>query len=151
MFYFLIPSAFVIAGGYFLLKILQDYLKAKATHTWPSIQGIVVESRIEEKGSSGEFSYKPVVVYEYEINGFLLKSSDLIVGGQSLTNGSYFQAGKLVRDFPLGQTVDVIYNPANPKDSVLLKGRFSKDFYLQAGFVLFLFVMAILSYCLVLI
>lgn len=146
MFQVLIPPAFMVAGSFILLKCLQDYLKGRATHTWPKIQGIVVESRIEEKGSAGEFNYKPVVTYEYKVDGTSFKSSNLMIGGQYLTNGSYFQAEKITGEFPLGRVVDVIYNPANHKDSVLQEGFYTKSVLTQLGIAMVLFFIAILSF-----
>jgi hypothetical protein len=130
--------------SFILYNSYRDYLKAKATYEWPSTLGSVVASEIKEKSSDGGFSYEPVVTYEYQVEGNTLRSSKLKIS-EVITNGSYSQAEKLIRHFPVGRKVDVIYNPEDPQESVLVEGMSSKWLWTTIGFAVFFFILAAIA------
>jgi hypothetical protein len=84
-------------------------------------EGFVVETRIEEQGGGGEFSYKPVVVYQYTVGGASYRGDRLSFGGEP-TDGSHSEAEGIVSAFPKGKPVAVQYDPADPARAVLYSG-----------------------------
>jgi hypothetical protein len=142
----LIACASVAYGTYFLLRCRRNYLKAVATYKWPSTPGTVVSSEIKKIGSSDNFLYDPIVTYEYYLEGKTFRSCKLKIADEFLADGSYAQAEKLTRNFPVGRNVDVIYNPEAPQESVLVEGIIAKSLWLGIGIAVFFYVMAVIAF-----
>ena len=141
-----LPWVYLGIGIIFLVRCYRTYLHANATLSWPSTQGTVVTSEIKETGSSGQFTYKPVIIYAYQVHGKSLQSSKLQLGDEFLTDGSHSQAEKLISEFPVGQSVVVFYNSEDPRDSVLVEGIATKFLWLGVFVSLLFFVFAALAF-----
>lgn len=141
-----VPLACTAYGTYFLIRCLRNYLRAKATYRWPSTHGIVVSSEIKTLGSSHNCLYYPVITYEYELEGKTRRSTQLKLGDEFLTDGSHFQAERVTRDFPVGRSVDVNYNPRDLGDTVLVEGIFRTSFWLGIPIAIFFYIMAAIAY-----
>ena len=93
-------------------------IKALDSESWPSVEGEILESKLERSKSDGATKYRANVNYIYEIaeKEFTGKK----IGFSALATKSYTQ--KLIERYPVGENVEVYYNPENHSDSVLLPG-----------------------------
>ncbi len=90
--------------------------RARASGTWPLIDGEIVTSRIETH-TSEEGTYQSAdIEYRYQVDGKEFKSEVIVIGGHS-----YSAYGAVAR-YPKGQPVNVAYNPAKPHQAVLEPG-----------------------------
>ena len=116
--------------GSFLLYIgILDILRAGSSMFWPSVQGVVVESYVEQRShilntrpgrSSLSITHNPYVLYRFNVHGDgysgnRIKSVDL---GSSDSE----RAIKIVDSYPEGRNVSVFYLPENPNESLLEPG-----------------------------
>ncbi len=114
---------FIGGGGYLIYRSIQDRKKAKASLSWPSTTGRVIESRVIESRSTdsdGDISttYKPYIRYEYQVVGATFTSDKLSIG-PAVSTSNYRKSEEKVRRMPPGTPVTVFYNPDDPIDAVL--------------------------------
>ena len=101
---------------------------AKASSSWPKVQGQVVESDVErERSRSGtgrnrrtKTTYKANVFYDYSVNGTKYSSHKVSFGEYSSSSPGH--ARRIVNRYPKGKTVEVHYNPEKPQVAVLEPG-----------------------------
>lgn len=87
--------------------------KRKASRLWPSTTGTIINSDIHlSRDSDGSTQEDARIVYSYNVGGKAFNSSRI----GFITVGT---ASQLVRRYPVGQQVEVYYDPANPSSSVL--------------------------------
>lgn len=109
---FQIAGAIVFALGLILLPI--SYTRDRQTRLareWGEVSGRVIQSQIRSD-SSGPFGF---VEYEYRVGGKAYRS-----------NRVRFESTRSTIDtsrYPESATVQVFYNPANPDEAVLDRGR----------------------------
>lgn len=127
-------------GG--LVLTAREYLRGRATAKWPTTEGVVVETRVEESGGGEGFSYKPVVVFRYQVAGAEY-TSDRLSFGDDITNGSHSEAERLVSALPKGRPVTVRYDPTDPGRAVLVAGVPAGWLKWSAGFSVLSLVMAV--------
>ncbi|MBC2776586.1 DUF3592 domain-containing protein [Parasphingopyxis marina] len=98
--------------------------RASAASDWPSADGRILSSYIEEQESRDEdneviITFYPRVTYRYFVagNGF---SSDAIrlIADQGYADS--YDAEDFLSDYPEGAAVEVFYDPENPGDSALV-------------------------------
>ncbi len=99
--------------------------EAWASRTWVRTKGIVCKTSIDYQGG-GEIdrpkkkhSFFPNVIYRYEVNAKEYSNDRLHFG---LSRGSEEQAQAVATYYWEGREVDVMYNPKNPRQSVLKPG-----------------------------
>lgn len=114
---------FLGGGGYMIYRSVQDRKKARASLTWPSTQGRVIESRVVESHSSDSdgdttTNYRPYIKYEYEVVGSTFTSDKLAIG-PAVSTSNYRKSEEKVKRMPVGAAVTVFYNPDDPTDAVL--------------------------------
>ena len=116
-------------GTLVLLVVIAALREAAAMKRWPIATGRVLSSKVEEYreiAGAGDYSgsrtrmtlYRPVVLYEYEVNGKRLQGNR-ITQSSGLNRGIPDFAEKIVQRYKNGTTVDVRYNPKRPADCVL--------------------------------
>ncbi len=106
--------------GFFLYKRNQQSMAYRqSTQTWQSTSGMVVMSSVQRKHTGRSYSNYPVVVYIYSVNGQQYQSQRIKAGEQFLNVRVIGQAEATVTRYPIGSTITVYYNPANPAESVL--------------------------------
>ena len=124
VFLFLLGLLFAAVGGFvsfYFGKPLID--EAKASESWPTVQGSVTESRLESHTDDGSTTYSVHVVYEYTVKGQRLVSDRVWFGGDySTSERSGMQ--QIVRDHPVGKQVTVYYSPDDPTEAVLMPGAY---------------------------
>jgi hypothetical protein len=140
LFFFLIFFAVGAGLSYWGWTILQD---ARASASWPSVQGQVTSSEVERSTSEGDTSYLPQVDYAYTVNDVSYRGDRITFGQNSY--GSRRGAEEVVARYPVGQTVAVYYDPVEPDSAVLEPGVSSGSYIvisIGAVFVLISLVLA---------
>ncbi|WLI91137.1 DUF3592 domain-containing protein [Massilia sp. R2A-15] len=114
--YLLIFCTFIGALSIFgLVHFGLDYAAANAAGSWPTVEGIVIESE-PVRGCGKGSSYYPVVKYSYVIDGTTFRGDRVAYGNGC---GSYSGARSVTKNFQLGAAVTVHVNPSDSTDSVL--------------------------------
>lgn len=132
-----------LAPLFFLLVVIFGIIgfvnrnKAKKAGGWPSIQGKVIEARLEEHANSDpeDFSmanFRPVITYQYEVNGKVYNSNKT---GMIPMNYDQKTAQKKLDAFPLGSALTVYYNPEKPEEALLNPSKTTANIFLIIGIV----------------
>ena len=122
----------LVCGGFGLLVLallISSLREAAAMKRWPVAKGRVLSSTVEQyrtDAGSGSFGgprarltlYRPVVVYEYEVDGKRFRG-DRIAQSPGMNKGVPDFAEKVVQRYSSGSAVDVRYDPKRPGQSVL--------------------------------
>lgn len=118
---------------------------AKASESWPLVQGIVAESYEDVQTSthssgSGRSttmtSYVPTVRYNYQVDGQAYSNDLITYASKNTANRDYAQ--QVLKKYPKNANVDVYYNPQKPESSVLEPGAHSSSaLWLILGLVMF--------------
>jgi len=90
----------------------------QAAQSWLSTTGQVVLSRVEVSGGDTT-TVSPRVVYQYQVGAQSYQSEVIRAGSQFYSTPSSRQAYDTVDRYPVGATVTVYYNPANPAEAAL--------------------------------
>lgn len=111
----LIPTLGIFGGlGWFLSKRSKQ---AKAQHAaaqaWLSTSGTVIKSRVEVSGGD-HTSVSPFVLYEYTVEGQTYQASQIKAGDMHFAIRQHRAAYDIVDKYPVGASVTVYYDPANP-------------------------------------
>ena len=105
---FVAGAALTIADSQRLMHLI-DEMK------WPSVDGSVISSQIE-----GEQAYHPMITYSYSVaDSSYTDSTDLNVPGFGTRFARLDVAKKSVEAYPVGKSLKVYYDPANPANSKL--------------------------------
>lgn len=90
------------------------------TKSWPTVEGVVQESRVV-RGQGEALSF----AYRFTVGDYVYRSGG-VTPGQSRGIGDFapdrFDPAKVVQKYPAGTAVTVYYNPADPRDAVLEPG-----------------------------
>lgn len=92
-----------------------------ASRQWPSVTGKIIRSAVER--SPGTYrtsapSKTAVIAYRYRTDGKVY-SSDRVLWGNTTYHFGFNEPEQLKRRYPVGKTVSVYYNPADPAQAVL--------------------------------
>lgn len=90
--------------------------QARASGTWPSVDGEVVTSRVERHTNDEGTHHSADIEYRYRVDGKEFKSNVIVIGGHG------YSAHGVVSRYPQGQSVNVAYNPSKPHQAVLEPG-----------------------------
>lgn len=100
------------------------------TWTYASVEGTVLESRIERgNDSDGDATYDAKISYEYVAKGQSHRG-DTVRNFSMRMNGGRQEARRSVKQYPAGKRVTVYYDPVRPAQSVLERGLRGGDFFL---------------------
>ncbi|MDP1713592.1 MAG: DUF3592 domain-containing protein [Anaerolineales bacterium] len=129
VFTFLIPillgGIFAVLGIGLLIFALRDRKKAKAAEAWPTVNGTIGTSRLDQNTRTERrdgrtythTSYAPVVEYTYEVGGKTYQGNHIFPGATlSYDLGT---AQNIVNRYQPGSTATVHYDPGNPIEAVL--------------------------------
>lgn len=109
---------FILIGLFLSSFGLYFLYKEGNIRNWPTIVGTVQDTQIADfSRSSSTPSFKPIVTYQYSVNGKDYSNNRLTV--ISKTYGTLIEAEAIVAKYPVQQKVVVLYNPQNPQDSIL--------------------------------
>jgi len=107
------------------------YVAASGSEDWPSVEGIVIESKVVHSRDYDDSR----ITYEYTVNGETFTAHRIEFGHSTL--GSLGNARTDVENYPSGKRVTVYYKPGNPATATLIPGNSTARFmfYWSAGFV----------------
>lgn len=97
-----------------------------ASHDWPSVRGVIVSSNLEAwrgKKAGRRTKFRLEVRYEYAVNGEVFRNDTVRFDQDRLSSP---RKRDLLRSVPVGQRVDVYYNPDKPSQSVLQPGSYAE-------------------------
>lgn len=119
---------FPLIGFTLLYMGLRNLWQAHASNSWPSVDGLVVESSVKQQGNS----YMPKVVANYKVDGQPL-NTETVHFGQTAGSSDSTEADLLLLRYPQGAKVRVSYDPSNPSQAVLEPGFDSELLWLPGG------------------
>ena len=119
-------SIFVAAGLAFFGFGLIELSNARASLAWPSCEGTVTQSKVEQHHSSGHRgggnskTYGPSIHYDYIVDGIPYTGKKYCYVPVFTSDSG--PAQKIVDEHPVGSTVTVYYAADAPEKSVLVPG-----------------------------
>lgn len=113
-------AAFAVIGLLSLGEGLSLMHTTDVQRGWPTAQGVVTASYVEDEPASDGTYYSPVVVYEYDAGGAHRQSSRISYVAQSSTERSW--ALEVAGRYPVGANVTVHYDPGDPGYALLEPG-----------------------------
>lgn len=115
----LLPPLLFVGFGAVLIAIgVSSYRRTKATETWPSTQGIVYATNIRRYNDEGTIRFAPEINYEYTVGGEFYKST-VIREEIFVSFPDEDEARRFLKNYMVGRSVLVFYDPTNPNQSVL--------------------------------
>ncbi len=125
----------------FAIIIQQQYLKrkAKASLSWPSVEGEILSSQVIHRSSHNQGStYRAEVVYEYTVKARRHKGKNVCLN-YDVGTGDRGRAEERCAQYPVGRAVSVFYNPNKPADACLERRADTPIFFLiiAAAFLFF--------------
>ncbi len=111
--------AILIGGSGFLLSLAAPRLiESWSAKSWTQVQGHVTDVRVEEiqRDTGSKRWYEVTVVYAFKANGQLHQGDRLGLWPERLQRDP---ARELARNYPIGDPVQVYYDPADPRRSLL--------------------------------
>ena len=89
----------------------------RATQSWHSVDGTVIETEVVEKRLNDEINYSPRIVYRFSVDGKIYKNDR--VGLFEPIYSFKIDAENALKSYPVGQTITVYYDPEQPGESLL--------------------------------
>lgn len=113
-------SIFALVGALMIKPLFITPLqKSQDAKTWDEVAAVVVSSKVKSHDSDDGTTYSPYIAYRYEIDGTEYFGDQYkFMGGSSSGHAS---KAAIVRQYPKGHTFTVFVNPANPKESVIIR------------------------------
>jgi hypothetical protein len=132
-------GAAIIGAGFWGCCV--SILRGLRSRSWSSVVGEIIESNLDlVRGARGSKLYAPSVRYAYRVQGRNYESERVFFGFADF----YTKRGavSVVEAYPIGQQVDVYYDPSDPSCAVLRRGITGRTL-VAAGFlgVVFLIVL----------
>ena len=133
-----------IIGIVLIIVYFRNKSKSKASQSWPSVAGQIVERKVKVSTSTDEdgftsTSYLPQVTYTYTVNGTVYESHRVAFGSAPSYNSNQ-KAEEFLTPYVEGAGVTVFYNPEKPGESVLNQTMRSMTAGLVVG-IIFMVVM----------
>lgn len=91
------------------------------------MDGRVLASRVETRTDSDGTTFRPIVQYEYTVNGQLFQN-DVVRYGMAGSPGNYSR--EIVEQYPANQPALIYVNTSSPSESVLIRGIEGGDLFM---------------------
>ena len=140
--FMLVPLGIVGLGVLVLVIAALWRLEYEASTDWPSTQGVVTRSNIIWKNDlireQDDDEYKIDFEYRYQVDNVLYTSERIYFSFAALmdnaeTRSTRTAAEKLVRPYPVGKTITVLFDPDDPHKAVLERRFDTSPFLLGLG------------------
>ncbi len=123
---------------------LFDVWRAFRAATWPTTNGLVVESRsAPDCGRRKGTGHHLIVSYTYKVGGVTFKNRRLLFGAASCYSGEEAKAS--TAQFPVGAVVKVGFDPQAPAEAVLIAGRVDESTWTGIYFMSFWFLLVAMA------
>jgi hypothetical protein len=114
----------LLVDGY----LLRGVTRQRAATTYPSAPGVITHSVVESASDSeGGTTYRPELRFDYTVEG--ARHTGSVYRHNYMASGGS-DARQIVAAHPVGQQVEVRYNPSDPADSVLRTGVEGGDLFM---------------------
>ncbi len=130
LFLSLIPITLLGLAIWLLLPGVRDLKQALASRHWPSTAGKIVSRTVFQiprvggsRTSRTREGYRAQILYEYAVGGLDYTATRRVFSDESIAYSSPERAAAVLDDYPSGRTVQVYYDPTNPRTAVLEPGR----------------------------
>ena len=124
----------VILGITIIIFSGRDIKNSEESSDWPETEGVILESRINERNNDGTILYAPFVMYSYTVSRKTYNSYRISYMSGECDDIKIIQ--NLIADYPIGKSVTVYYKPENPEVSILEKADVNYKFLPYVGWVL---------------
>jgi len=111
----ILPLVLILVSVILVIAGLFDYRKTRRLRRLPTVPGTVIKSEIS-RVDDGYF--EPEIRYRFEIGGRIYESDKFFHGQNAVSYGSE-TAQKKIAPYPVGENVQIHYNPENPEESVV--------------------------------
>lgn len=120
-----VPALVILVSVFFIVVGVQNTRIARASGSWPAVDGEIVRSDIvEERSTSGpsprSLTYRPVVRYRYRVDGTDHEGERVSLGEYATEDRADAEA--VVATYPVGRKVSVYHAPEAPETAVLEPG-----------------------------
>ncbi len=119
-----VAAAFLALGAVLLVTGLRQASRARRVRSWTRTVGRVLEARLEEQRGPEEQGFpqwRLVIRYAYEAHGEPRVSNQLWIGSRGVGPSRDRDAQQRWADrFPAGAEVTVWFDPADPRQAVLV-------------------------------
>jgi hypothetical protein len=113
--------ALVLAGGYVLVHSLSELSRARASRSWPAVDGIIEATGVDSSRGRTGTTFHPLVRYRYGI-GDRQYVCDRIAFGGTVGSSFRFFATRRAERYGSAKTVRVFVCPEDPSLAVLEPG-----------------------------
>jgi hypothetical protein len=116
-------SPLVILGGFAMFFVRRNKqavaIRGAAQH-WQNTQGVVVSSEMRANHAGSGYTLEPHIAYTYSVGNRQMRGMVVRAGEDKLrVSAGVNVAWEIVNRYPVGTTVTVYYDPANPVNSAL--------------------------------
>lgn len=113
-----------IVGGWLLYVHVGVPLaeEAKASETWPAIQGEITYSDIRESESDGTTMYSAEINYYFTVENKSYSGNRISLTSGNSSTSSLREVKKDLQKYPVGADVTIYYDPELPNNAVLEPG-----------------------------
>jgi len=134
---FSLPAIFIVLGIFLFVLGQFQRRRARQVESWPTIPGVILSSELHERSSTDDdgttsYTYQPVIEFSYKVMGLEYTSSQYRMGSRG-TSYNHKKAESIANRYPVGQRVDVRYNPEKPTEAVLELGSASAPILMIIG------------------
>jgi hypothetical protein len=118
----IITLAMTVSATFYVLRSVWHVLTALESRSWPTTQGMVRDSALEEDSRSTiNRAYRARVSYRFTVDGQEF-AGDRAYFGDSVTTSWGGPARKIAERYRAGHAVTVHYDPSRPREAVLEPG-----------------------------
>lgn len=146
---------FVALGVLLIVMNIRSKKKSEASQGWPAATGRVIESvvkkerGVEDEDGVANYIYTVNVDYEYEVGGVIYHNKKISFGSRPSYN-KQAQAQEHLLNYPLGASVNVYYDPANPQEAVLERVARSSKLGMIMGIIMLVVGLGTLAFMMIL-
>jgi hypothetical protein len=112
----------IVMGGYVYRTRVGEHARAMAAAGWPRVPGRITASavaatQLQSGGADNIQAYVPQVLFSYEVAGTTYQGARISLA--DLADTSHKKVADIVAKYPVGADVQVSYDAADPKESLL--------------------------------
>lgn len=131
----------LLLGG--IAASLFDVWRAYRATTWPTTNGLVVESRYALGCGRKGTGYQVFVSYTYKVGGIAYQNRRILFGAASCYSEEEAKAS--TGQFPVAAVVKVAFDPQAPAEAVLIAGKVDESTWAGIYFLSFWFLLVAMA------
>ncbi len=121
-------AAFIMLLIMLIISALK-LMRGVASREWKPIEATVIKAQVTRDfaDEDSEPSFSPTIHYSYVVGGRIFRGKTYSF--KWVGNSNYGHATNLLRGISEGKKIRVYFNPRNPKQSVVIPGVHSENYY----------------------